>query len=214
MVRTPKRLPPPVPARKRFHGDCACHGRRPEKQAGQRSPARVVAFRRDSEYLGQQPDSPRTEPHDTTALEWKSPDGICSHHGGSSSLILSHTPIGGSGMINRNSVAGTFTTFLLLFSYSAGTESTEINIKGTPTFNLESPIQVAPSSGATIWEYHFYPSQTGPEVAVQCESEAYRIVQAIRNAGEQRWELVNFINVGLDEYNDPCLIAVFKRPKK
>lgn len=115
-------------------------------------------------------------------------------------------------MTNRHSVLALGVSAILLFAYSAHAESTEIVIKGTPTFTLEKPIQIAPSTASTSWEYHFYPSQTGPEVAVQCESEAFRIVEAIRTAGEQHWELVNFINVGLDEYNDPCFIAVFKRP--
>jgi hypothetical protein len=117
-------------------------------------------------------------------------------------------------MTNRHSALALVLSVVLLFAYSVRAESTEIVIKGTPTFNLEKPIQIAPSTTATKWEYHFYPSQTGPEVAVQCESEAFRIVEAIRAAGEQRWELVSFIRVGLDEYNDPCLIAVFKRPEK
>lgn len=117
-------------------------------------------------------------------------------------------------MINRHSIMSAFAASFLLFAYSVHAESAEINIKGTPTFNLEKPIQIAPGTASTTWEYRFYPSQTGPEVAVQCESEAFRIVEAIRNAGEQRWELVNFINAGVDQYNDPCLIAVFKRPKQ
>lgn len=117
-------------------------------------------------------------------------------------------------MINSHSVAAVLTAAFMLPAYSSHAESAEINIKGTPTFNLEKPIQVAPGAASTTWEYNFYPSQTGPEVAVQCESEAFRIVEAIRNAGEQRWELVNFINVGVDEYGDPCLIAVFKRPEE
>ncbi len=101
------------------------------------------------------------------------------------------------------------------FAYSVLAEPIEITITGEPTFNLEKPIQIAPSAAATTWEYRFHPAQTGPEVAVQCESEAHRFIEAIRNAGKQRWELVNFINVGTnDEYGDPCLIAVFKRPQK
>lgn len=117
-------------------------------------------------------------------------------------------------MTNRHPVMALFTSAFLLFTYSADAESTEIIIKGTPTFNLEKPIQIAPSTTSSTWEYRFYPPQTGPEVAVQCESEAFRIVEAIRAAGEQRWELVDLINVGLDEYNDPCFTAVFKRPGK
>lgn len=117
-------------------------------------------------------------------------------------------------MTKRRSVLTLVLSTCLLLAISARAESTEIVIKGTPKFNLEKPIQIAPNTASTAWEYHFYPSQTGPEVAVQCESEAFRIVEAIRAAGEQHWELVNFINVGLDEYNDPCLIAVFKRPGK
>lgn len=117
-------------------------------------------------------------------------------------------------MTKQHSVLALVVSVFLLFASSVRAESTEIVIKGTPTFNLEKPIQIAPGAASTTWEYRFYPSQTGPEVAVQCESEAFRIVEAIRQAGEQHWELVNIMNVGLDEYNDPCLMAVFKRPGK
>lgn len=117
-------------------------------------------------------------------------------------------------MTNRRSIFVLFTSAFLLLVYSMRAEPTEINIKGTPTFNLERPIQLSPGATSTTWEYRFYPSQTGPEVAVQCEGEAFRIVEAIRSAGEQRWELVNLINLGVDEYNDPCLMAVFKRPSQ
>lgn len=117
-------------------------------------------------------------------------------------------------MTNRNTLVKSSLTAVLLFTYCLRADSMEINIKGTPTFNLEKPIQIAPNAAPTTWEYRFFPAQTGPELAVQCESEAYRFLEAVRNAGEQRWELVNFINVGPDQYDDPCLIGVFKRPKQ
>lgn len=118
-------------------------------------------------------------------------------------------------MIHRRLVLKPFAAAVLLLVYSMPAESVEITITGTPTFNLEKPIQITPSTSSTAWEYRFYPSQTGPEVAVQCEVEAYRFLNAIRNAGKKHWELVNFINVGTNnEYNQPCLIAVFKRPKE
>ena len=117
-------------------------------------------------------------------------------------------------MTKRNTAVKSSVLAMLLFSYCLSAESVNINIEGTPTFNLDKPIQVVPDTRPIVWEYRFYPSQSGPEVAVQCEGEAYRFLEAVRNAGQQRWELVNFIDVGPDEYNDPCLIGVFKRPKQ
>lgn len=116
-------------------------------------------------------------------------------------------------MSNRNTPIKLPLAAVLLFVYSLPAESLEITIKGTPTFNLENPIQIQGNTPPpTAWEYRFYPSQTGPEVAVQCEGEAYRFLEAVRNAGQENWELVNVINAGPDEYNDPCLIGIFKRP--
>lgn len=116
-------------------------------------------------------------------------------------------------MTRRNTGVNSALAALLLFSYCLRAESVEINVTGTPSFNLEKPIQIAPDAAPTEWEYQFYPSQTGPEVAVQCENEAYRFLQAVRDAGKKRWELVNFIDVGPGGRSDPCLIGVFKRPK-
>lgn len=116
-------------------------------------------------------------------------------------------------MLKRNAFIQIFRATVLVFMYCAPAYSVDITIKGTPTIVIEKPIELESDTAPTTWEYRFYPSQTGPEVAVQCESEAYRFLDAVRNAGQDRWELVNFIDVGPDEYNDPCLIGVFKRPE-
>lgn len=118
-------------------------------------------------------------------------------------------------MKQKRRIFGFAVTMILWCAFSARAEPIEITITGTPTLNLQQPIQITPSTASTRWEYRMHPSQTGPEVAVQCEDEAYRFLEAIRDAGKQRWELVNFIDAGSNgEYAQPCLIAVFKRPKQ
>lgn len=116
-------------------------------------------------------------------------------------------------MLERRLIPKLCVAATLLSVYSIAAEAVDINITGTPTFNLEKPIQISPTTASTAWEYQFYPPQTGPDVAVQCEDIAYRFLNAIRNAGKKHWELVNVINAATNEDNGPCLIAVFKRPK-
>lgn len=118
-------------------------------------------------------------------------------------------------MKQKRRIRGFVVALVLWGAFSAQAQPIEITITGTPTLNLQQPLQISPTTAPTQWEYRIHPSQTGPEVAVQCEDEGYRFLEAIRAAGKQRWELVNFINAGSNgEYPDPCLIAVFKRPKQ